>query len=258
MDSTALTPVPVPGTDRPLMAAEIDGRPMVAVASICEALGVDPKSQRRKLQSKGWATGVMMTLVAADEKRREMYVVDRRTLTMWLATIDANRVSDTARPTLEAFQSEAADALDAYFHDGGAINPSATPAQLDTLVAKATGQMELIRAAEGIIDARFLEAKARIVLARGLGEAPQIEDADRPLYVQDYLQAKGLTADMARQKSSGFGKRVKGRFMELHGEAPAKHFQEVDGRPREVNAYTESDRPVFDHVWTTYYEQAVA
>ena len=48
------------------------------------------------------------------------------------------------------------------------------------------------------------------------------------------------------------------RNMELHGEAPAKHFQEVDGRPREVNAYTESDRAVFDHVWTTYYEQAVA
>ena len=258
MDSTALTPVPVPGSARPLMAAEVDGRALAALRPAAESIGLDYSSQLRKLKGKPWAVVVMSPTTGADGKTYDMAMVDRRTLTMWLATIDANRVSDTARPTLEAFQSEAADALDAYFHDGGAINPSATPAQLDTLVAKATGQMELIRAAEGIIDARFLEAKARIVLARGLGEAPQIEDADRPLYVQDYLQAKGLTADMARQKSSGFGKRVKGRFMELHGEAPAKHFQEVDGRPREVNAYTESDRPVFDHVWTTYYEQAVA
>ena len=50
MHSSALVPVPVPGTDRPIMATEVDGTPMVAVAPVCEAIGVDPKSQRRKLQ----------------------------------------------------------------------------------------------------------------------------------------------------------------------------------------------------------------
>jgi hypothetical protein len=118
--------------------------------------------------------------------------------------------------------------------------------------------MQLLRAAAGIVDARFLEAKARIVIARGLGEAPEIDATDRPLYVQDYLRAKGLSPDLVRARSSGFGKRVKGRFMEVHGEAPETHFQEVDGRPREINAYTEVDRPIFDHVWNTYYERAVA
>lgn len=257
MQSNALVPVPVPGTDRPIMATDVDGTPMVAVAPVCEAIGVDPKSQRRKLQSKSWATGVMMTSVAADGKQREMYVIDRRTFTMWLATIDTSRVNADARPILEAFQAEAADALDAYFNEGGAINPSATPDQLDTLVSKATAQMQLLRAAEGIVDARFLEAKARIVIARGLGEAPEIDQQDQPLYVQDYLKSKGLSQSLIEAKQGGFGKRVKGRYMEVHGDAPEQHFQEVHGRPRKVNAYTEADRPIFDHVWNTYYEMAV-
>ena len=239
------------------MAIEVDGTPMVAVAPVCEAIGVDPKSQRRKLQSKSWATGVMMTSVAADGKQREMYVIDRRTFTMWLATIDTSRVNADARPILEAFQAEAADALDAYFNEGGAINPSATPDQLDTLVSKATAQMQLLRAAEGIVDARFLESKARIVIARGLGEAPEIDQQDQPLYVQDYLKSKGMPQSLIEAKQGGFGKRVKGRYMEVHGDAPEQHFQEVHGRPRKVNAYTEADRPIFDHVWNTYYEMAV-
>lgn len=258
MHSNALVPVEVPGTDRPIMAAQFDGKPEVALRHASDAIGLDYSTQLRKIKGKSWAVVVMRPTTGADGKTYEMAMIDRRTFTMWLATIDTSRVNDTARPILEAFQAEAADALDAYFNDGGAINPSATTDQLDTLVAKATGQMQLLRAAEGIVDARFLEAKARIVIARGLGEAPEIDQLDRPLYVQDYLKSKGLSADMVRAKSSGFGKRVKGRFMEVHGDVPEKHFQEVDGRPREINAYTESDRPIFDHVWVTYYEQAVA
>lgn len=40
-------------------------------------------------------------------------MIDRRTLTMWLATLDENRVAEAARPVVVAFQAEAADALDA-------------------------------------------------------------------------------------------------------------------------------------------------
>lgn len=257
-DSNALVPVQVPGTDRPIMAAEIDGTPMVAFRPLCDALGVGADSQLQKIKSRSWARTTLSTVRHEDGRNREMVFIDRRTMTMWLATLNENRVSEDTRPVVVAFQAEAADALDAYFNDGGAINPSATPDQLDALVAKATGQMQLLRAAEGIVDARFLEAKARIVIARGLGEAPEIDQQDRPLYVQDYLKSRGLSADLVRAKSSGFGKRVKGRFMEVHGDVPEKHFQEVDGRPREINAYTEADRPIFDHVWVTYYEQAVA
>ena len=69
----------------------------------------------------------MMTVqMPGDTQRRDVLTVDRRTFTMWLATIDTGRLkNDAARQMLIAFQTEAADALDAYFNAGGA-NP-ATP-----------------------------------------------------------------------------------------------------------------------------------
>ena len=51
-------------------------------------------------------------------------MIDRRTFTMWLATVDENRVKPTARAVVAAFQAEAADALDAYFSTGGASKPT--------------------------------------------------------------------------------------------------------------------------------------
>lgn len=255
--SNALVPVQVPGTDRPIMAVQHDGKPVVSLRHACESIGIDHSPQARKLKNKSWACVVMMTTHDSTGRAQQMAMIDRRTFTMWLATIDTSRVNADARPILEAFQAEAADALDAYFNEGGAINPSATPDQLDTLVSNATAQMQLLRAAEGIVDARFLEAKARIVIARGMGEAPEIDQQDQPLYVQDYLKSKGMSQSLIEAKQGGFGKRVKGRYMEVHGDAPDQHFQEVHGRPRKVNAYTEADRPIFDHVWNTYYEMAV-
>jgi hypothetical protein len=121
------------------MAGQFDGKPEVALRHASETVGLDYSTQLRKLKGKSWATVVMRPTVAEDGKSREMAMVDRRTFTMWLATIDTNRVNEDARPVLEAFQAEAADALDAYFNDGGAINPSATADQLDTLVTKAAG-----------------------------------------------------------------------------------------------------------------------
>lgn len=52
----------------------------VALRPVCEALGLDVHSQRRRLQKQSWATEVMMTSVAADGKTREMTFIDRRTI----------------------------------------------------------------------------------------------------------------------------------------------------------------------------------
>ncbi|AMS03208.1 hypothetical protein SEA_NYMPHADORA_49 [Gordonia phage Nymphadora] len=188
-----------------------------------------------------------------------MVMVDRRTFTMWLATIDPSRVSETARPIIEAFQAEAADALDAYFHEGGAINPNASEDQLSRLAQQARAQAGVLQALKGIVDPRHLEAKGRIVLARALGEKPEIDPATVPLYVSDYLVSRGLSSDLVAAKASGFGKRLKGLYVAEHGEAPGKAFQELpNGTTREVFAYTQADRPLFDRIWIDHYEGLVA
>lgn len=98
-----LVTIPVPGTSTPIMAVQNDGTEWVAARHICNALGIEWSAQRNKLKGKAWATVALIDTVGADGKQREMSMVDRRTLTMWLATIDTNRVSEAApqhlRPT---------------------------------------------------------------------------------------------------------------------------------------------------------------
>lgn len=252
-----LVTIPVPGTSNPIMAVQHDGTEWAAVRPICDALGIDSKSQRAKLHGKNWATGVIITSVGADGKSREMFMVDRRTLTMWLATIDTNRVSEAARPTLEAYQLEAANALDAYFHKGGAINPRAEEHQLNALMRQSQMQMELCQAAKGLIHPDHLEAKARIVLARGLGEVPELNPETRPLYTADFLKSKNLSAKKMKSVAPMFGKRMKALYTLEKGREPEKYDLTLpNGQVRQVNGYTEADRELMQRVWDQYYTNA--
>ena len=249
-----LVTIPVPGTSNPIMAVQHDGTEWAAVRPICDALGIDSKSQRAKLHGKNWATGVIITSVGADGKSREMFMVDRRTLTMWLATIDTNRVSEAARPTLEAYQLEAANALDAYFHKGGAINPRAEEHQLNALMRESQMRMELCQAAKGLIHPDHLEAKARIVLARGLGEVPELDPETRPLYTADFLKSKNLSNKKMKSVAPMFGKRMKALYTLEKGREPQKYDLTLsNGQVRQVNGYTEADRELMQQVWDEYY-----
>ena len=248
-----LVTIPVQGAHAELKATQVDGKEWASITHVCEVLGIDSKSQRRKLHDKSWACGVMMTLQVSGQGR-EVFMVDRRTLTMWLATIDTNRVAPEARPTLEAFQNEAADALDRYFHQGGAINPRATEHQQKALMFELRSQMELAQAAKGLIHDDFLEAKARIILARGMGETPQLDPARKPLYVQDFLKSKGLSKKQLSAKAPMFGKRLKAAWTDAHGVVPQKVPVELpNGRVIEAYGYTEADRSLMQQVWDEYF-----
>lgn len=254
--SNQLVTIPVPGANSPIMAVQADGTEWASVTHVCAALEIDGKSQRRKLQDKNWARGVMMTLQVGGQGR-EVFMVDRRTLTMWLATIDTNRINENARPTLEAFQLEAANALDAYFHKGGAINPRAEEHQLNALMRQSQMQMELCQAAKGLIHPDHLEAKARIVLARGLGEAPELDPKTRPLYTADFLKSKNLSTKKMKSVAPMFGKRMKALYTLERGREPEKYDLTLsNGQVRQVNGYTEADRALMQRVWDQYYATA--
>ena len=256
MDKQLVT-IPVPGTNNPIMAVQKDGTEWAAARHICNALGIDWSGQAAKLKNKNWATVENISTVGADGKNRDMAMVDRRTLTMWLATIDTNRVSEAARPTLEAYQLEAANALDAYFHKGGAINPRAEEHQLNALMRQSQMQMELCQAAKGLIHPDHLEAKARIVLARGLGEVPELNPETRPLYTADFLKSKNLSNKKMKSVAPMFGKRMKALYTLEKGQEPKKYDLTLsNGQVRQVNGYTEADRELMQRVWDQYYTTA--
>ena len=99
-----------------------DGEIYAALKPICENIGIAFNGQRERLNRTPWAVVRMIRTTGADGKRYDMMAVSRKTLTMWLATIDTSRLKDEhARRNVTVYQQEAAEALDRYFHEGGAI-----------------------------------------------------------------------------------------------------------------------------------------
>lgn len=88
-----------------------------------ESLGLNVKTQVDKLKSRSWARTSLRDLrLPGDPRTRQVTVVDRKTLTMWLATVNEHNVAEEKRDQLVTFQKEAAEALDRYWHEGEAVN----------------------------------------------------------------------------------------------------------------------------------------
>lgn len=241
--------VRIPFNGSEVQAVDVDGKPYVLLRPAFEAIGLDAARQIAKLQSQPWATTAVTAGVGEDGKKRQMIAADVRTFLMALATIPASRVSDEARPVLIAYQSEVADAIESYWTKGGAINSRATEDQLAAIITRAKGQADVLAALRGIVAPSWLEAKARHVAARALGEEPELDPMARPLTVGEFLEDKGLTAAERRSVSSKLGGRIKGLFIGEHGRMPDKVDRFIDGALRPVYAYTEKDRPLFELAW---------
>ncbi len=245
--TTEVVRIPFQGDD--VFAVEVDGEPRVILRTTLEAIGIDADGQLQRLKRRSWATTSVMTVVAGDGKVREMVTADVRTFLMLLATIDESRVAASHRDKLIRYQKEVAGVIEAYFTKGGAINPSATTDQLSTLISNAEGQLRVLQLATGLVDAHWLEAKTRHVVARALGEEPEVDFAARPLTVGEYPDGKGGTGAALRSMATGFGKRLKALYVEEHGHNPPKVDRFVDGALRSVASYTEADRPLFDRIY---------
>lgn len=131
--------------------------------------------------------------------------------------------------------------------------------ETNATIFQARARMELCQAARGLIHPDHLEAKARCILAQGLGEYPQLEDKNTPLYTQDFLKSKGVTGKRLKSIRGTFGKRVKAAYTLKHGKDPDQYALHLsNGQTRMCNGYTRKDRPLMEQVWDQYYAQEVS
>ena len=177
--NTAISTIPVNGVN--IHAMQDGAGYLVALRPVCDAVGVDYSRQLKKLKAKPWATVAQRDTVGADGKRREMSMIDRRTFTMWLATIDTNRVNPDSRPVLETLQSEAADVLDDYFH--GQPKPSATPPTELSRMDILTLAMES--------EQRAVQLKAKVA-----ADAPKVEYVDTFVADNDLRLLRAVAKDL--------------------------------------------------------------
>jgi hypothetical protein len=208
-----LVPVPVPGADD-LMAVQSDGSQWAALKPMCDSLGIDTWTQQRKLNSKSWATTSVMTVVAADGKPREMAMVDSRTIPMWLATIDENKVNAVSRPKLIAYQREARDALDAYFNKR-------------VVAAPAVNQFDVLRAAIDQIEAAQREAtEAKAIAAKTEARLDAIEGKHDWFSAIAYARLHNLQTNTEYLRKLGG---CAGRIGRSHGVEPTQVQHQLYG-----------------------------
>lgn len=108
----------VPFRSETLTLIEQDGEPFVAIKPICERLGIDPKSQRNKINADfGRWGGVIITLPSAGGAQETLCIPISK-IFGWLATISPSKVAVEARDTLTSYQNECDSVLAAYFYGG--------------------------------------------------------------------------------------------------------------------------------------------
>lgn len=180
---------------------------------------------------------------AVDSKARALTLFTRRTVLNVGQLLTGSEVAHRVREYLLNVEESASTA---------ARSEAVDRAELAAL------QMRVLAAAGGIVDARWLELKARHVAARALGEepevAPEVAPEDRPLYVPDFLRGKGLKKADILSVQSWFGRRAAALYETEHGERPGTRTEETArGSVRETVAWTYAALPVFEETWNRYY-----
>lgn len=191
--------VEVPFNGSMMLAQKFDdGEIYTALKPICENIGIAYNGQWERLNRTPWATVRMMRTVGADRKQRDMVAVNRKTLAMWLATIDTNRLKDEhARHNVTVYQQEAAEALDKYFNEGGAIRVSDADSDEDILArAVLVAQKTIERKNQQLRakDARIMELEPK---ARALDAFTDVEDR---LLIRDAAKILSNTGTPIKEK----------------------------------------------------------
>ncbi|NEA21558.1 hypothetical protein [Actinomadura bangladeshensis] len=151
-------------------------------------------------------------------------------------------------------ESHIAQAVRTYLLD---VEEAAGPEARNEAIERAAvsrAQITLLKAADGLLDPAWLKAKAKVVIARGLGETPDINPLDVPLYVPNYLQDKGLNKKQVESEQSWFGRRVVKCCQEDGVEPPdLRPSETAGGQIRETRAWTKRHLPYFEAVWDRWY-----
>ena len=131
-----------------------DGQVYVTLRQMCNALGLDQRSQRRRILnhnvlSDGFTGGVIMTPPGpgggGGRQRALLLRVDL--VSLWLSTIDTARVKDEIRPKLQRFQREAAKVLWEAFQQGRLT----ADLDFDALLAQDSPEAQAYKMAQAVL-----------------------------------------------------------------------------------------------------------
>lgn len=150
--------------------------------------------------------------------------------------------------------SEVAKNVRAYLLNLEEIATHEQRSQAVDMVELSRSRVQLLAAAFGYLDDQWIKTKMRVQIAIGLGEEPEIDPMDVPLYVPDFLKSKGLKKKDIDSEQSWFGKRAASLYEAEHGSKPGKRESDTpNGSIRNTLAWTQRELPIFEEVWDRWY-----
>lgn len=238
---TGATLIPFQYKDAPVRTVWIDGKPWFVLVDLCSVLHLsNPGQVVSRL-----GDGVTSSYPIADSLGRIQDTTIVSESGMYRVVLRSDK------PEALAFQAWITEEVLPSIREKGSYS---LPGVMPTATTSFETQARVLDILKNVIAKDYLDAKAKIVLARAMGDTPEIEAGAHPLYVQDYLREKGATADEVTRFASAFGRYVRTAYVAERGVEPGKRFDETpSGQVREVYAYTEADRPIFDRAWGRSY-----
>lgn len=116
-----------------IVCVEENGVKLIPIRPICDALGIDAKAQRTKIQEDEIlsSVGVLSTSTGSDGKQYEMFAIPLEFVFGWLFTINPKNVKPEAQEAVTVYKLQCYRALYEYF------------AEPQTFLAQKQRQMEL-------------------------------------------------------------------------------------------------------------------
>ncbi len=105
--------IPVPFRDTTLFIVDHNGQPHVPMKPVVEGMGLDWAAQFTKLKSneKRFCIAMIAIQMLGDDQQRNTCCLPLRKLPGWLMTIHANKVKNSLRSTIIAYQNESDEVL---------------------------------------------------------------------------------------------------------------------------------------------------
>lgn len=121
-----ITPISVPFHGSNLFVVKHDGQPYVPMKHTVEGMGLDWKTQHRKLTTNTDRWGMVMMTIPSVSGIQDTACIPLRKLSGWLMAIQPSKVRPEIREKIVTYQNECDGVLWDYWTKGGAVNPRAT------------------------------------------------------------------------------------------------------------------------------------
>jgi hypothetical protein len=225
------------------------------LGQLCQNLAIDQEAQRKAILRKAWSRGktdVMEVMLPGQTRAYPQFLIHERIVPMWLANITTSRIEDQEkRSKVEDAQVDLAEAL--YRYVTGRTQQTGQPKEITAaagpLPYKEQAEVVVIFAKAGVLPESYATATAKIIVARAMGERPELEASETPLYAATFLAEKGHKPKTVAKFQSGFGSRISNRYFKVHGRRPEKIPGPAGSRIDKVAVYTEDDRPILEQVY---------